>query len=209
MTRTVLFDVDGVLIHGCHSNPEKVVPWDKDLRADMGVDPDEFRKEFIFDIFVKKVIIGQMSLLEALDRTLPRLGYRGPAMAFAGYWLMKDSKVNEAMLDVVRRLKAAGGSRLFLATNQEHMRAQWLWQTLKFGELFEDMFHSARVGHAKPAKPYFDWVSNRLGPQAEKPLFFDDREDIVKAARAHGWEAVQVDDIGDVAGHPWIAERLK
>jgi len=203
MTRIVLFDVDGVLLHGYDQ-----VRWTDTLRADLGVDPDRFNKEFIFDIFVKKVIVGQMSLLEALERTLPSLGYRGPAMAFVGYWLPRDSNVNEAMVDVARRLRDAGGSRLFLATNQEHMRAQYLWQTLKFGEIFEDMFHSARIGHAKPAKPYFDWVSSRLGPQAEAPLFFDDREDIVKAARAHGWEAVQVNDIADVAGHPWVAERL-
>ena len=51
-------------------------------------------------------------------------------------------------------------------------------------------------------------MSNRLGPQAEPPLFFDDRDDIVKAARAHGWEAVQYDELEDVTGHPWIAERL-
>lgn len=209
MTRTVLFDVDGVLIHGYHSNPEKVVPWDKDLRADMGVDPDEFRKEFIFDIFVKKVIIGQMSLLEALDRTLPRLGYRGPAMAFAGYWLMKDSKVNEPLLEVVRRLKARGDVRLYIATNQEHMRAQYLWQTLKFGEVFEDIFHSARVGATKPHKPYYEWVSNRIGPQSEPPLFFDDSDPVIKGARDHGWEAVAYDELEDVTEHPWIAERLK
>lgn len=209
MTRTVLFDVDGVLINGYHARPEKHVRWNENLLADLGVDPDRFNAEFIYDVFVKKVIVGQMSLLEALERTLPGLGYRGPAMAFVGYWLSHDSNVNEPMLDVVRRLKQAGGSRLFLATNQEHMRAQWLWRTLKFGELFEDMFHSARVGHAKPAKPYFDWVSNRLGPQAEPPLFFDDREDIVKAARQHGWEAVLVTRIEDVTEHEWIAERLK
>lgn len=209
MTRTVLFDVDGVLIHGYHSNPEKVVPWDKDLRADMGVDPDEFRREFIFDIFVKKVIIGQMSLLEALDRTLPRLGYRGPAMAFAGYWLMKDSKVNEPLLEVVRRLKARGDVRLYIATNQEHMRAQYLWQTLKFGEVFEDIFHSARVGATKPHKPYYEWVSNRIGPQSEPPLFFDDSEPVIRGARDHGWEAVAYNELEDVTEHPWIAERLK
>jgi putative hydrolase of the HAD superfamily len=209
MTRTVLFDVDGVLVNGYHARPEKHVRWNENLLADLGIDPDRFNAEFIYDVFVKKVIVGQMSLLEALERTLPGLGYRGPAMAFAGYWLSHDSNVNEDMVEVVRRLRDAGGSRLFLATNQEHMRAQWLWRTLKFGEIFEDMFHSARVGHAKPAKPYFDWVSNRLGPQAERPLCFDDREDIVSAARAHGWEAVQVNGLEDVIGHPWIAEKLK
>ncbi len=208
MTRIVLFDVDGVLVNGYHARPEKHVRWNANLLADLGVDPDRFNREFIYDVFVKKVVVGQMSLLEALERTLPGLGYRGPAMAFVGYWLSHDSNVNEPVLDVVRRLRDAGGSRLFLATNQEHMRAQWLWQTLKFGEVFEDMFHSARVGHAKPAKPYFDWVNNQLGRQDEKPLFFDDREDIVKAAQAAGWEAVLFNDIADASEHPWIAERL-
>ena len=208
MTRIVLFDVDGVLVNGYHARPEKHVRWNENLLADLGVDPDRFNREFIYDVFVKKVVVGQMSLLEALERTLPGLGYRGPAMAFVGYWLSHDSNVNVPVLDVVRRLRDAGGSRLFLATNQEHMRAQWLWQTLKFGEVFEDMFHSARVGHAKPAKAYFDWVNNRLGRQDEKPLFFDDREDIVKAAETAGWEAVLFNDITDATGHPWIAERL-
>src|SRR5690606_32315883 len=138
MTRTVLFDVDGVLVNGYHARPEKHVRWNENLLADLGIDPDRFNAEFIYDVFVKKVIVGQMSLLEALERTLPGLGYRGPAMAFAGYWLSHDSNVNEDMVEVVRRLRDAGGSRLFLATNQEHMRAQWLWRTLKFGEIFED-----------------------------------------------------------------------
>lgn len=208
MTRAVLFDVDGVLVHGYHARPEKQVRWDRTMQADLGVDPARFKAEFIDDIFIKKVIVGQMSLLEALDRTLPRLGYRGPSMAFAGYWLSHDSNVNQPLLDVVARLKAAG-TPLYVATNQEHMRAQWLWQQLKFGELFDDMFHSARIGHMKPARPYFDWIDNRLGRRDAPPLFFDDRDDVVKGANAHGWEAVLYDEIDDVLNHPFIADRLK
>ena len=207
MTRAVLFDVDGVLVHGYHAKPEKQVRWDRTMQTDLGVDPVRFKAEFIDDIFIKKVIVGQMSLLEALDRTLPRLGYRGPSMAFAGYWLSHDSNVNQPLLDIVARLKAAG-TPLYVATNQEHMRAQWLWQQLKFGELFDDMFHSARIGHMKPARPYFDWIDNRLGRRDTPPLFFDDREDVVKGANAHGWEAVLYDEIDDVLNHPWIADRL-
>jgi putative hydrolase of the HAD superfamily len=209
LSRVVLFDVDGVLVHGYHARPERHVRWNENLLTDLGVDPDRFNSEFIYDVFIKKVIVGQMPMLDALERILPGLGYRGSAMAFVDYWLSHDSNVNAPMVAAVRRLRQAGDSRLFLATNQEHMRAQWLWHTLKFGEIFEDIFYSARVGHAKPARPYFDWINNRLGPQREPPLFFDDREDIVKAARGHGWEAVLVDKTEDVTEHPWIAERLK
>jgi putative hydrolase of the HAD superfamily len=84
-TRAVLFDVDGVLVHGYHARPERQVRWDENLLADLGVDPDGFRTEFIYGIFVKQVVIGRMSLIEALERTLPALGYKGSAMQFVAY----------------------------------------------------------------------------------------------------------------------------
>ncbi|MEO9227692.1 MAG: hypothetical protein ABI216_01895 [Devosia sp.] len=135
MVRSVLFDVDGVLVHGYHARPEKQVRWDENMLLDMGVDPERFRDDFINGIFIEQVIVGRMSLLEALDQSLPRLGFRGPSMAFVTYWLSRDSVVNQPLLDIVAQLKR-GGTRLYVATNQEHMRAQWLWHQLKFGELF-------------------------------------------------------------------------
>ena len=207
MTRAVFFDVDGVLVHGYHARPEKQLRWDENLLADLGVDPERFRGEFIYDIFIKKVIIGRMSLLAALERTLPALGYRGSAMAFATYWLSHDSTVNQPLLDVARQLKQSG-ARLYVATNQDHMRAQWLWLNLGFSALFEDIFYSARLGVLKPKPAYFEAIARRIGPQSEPPLFFDDREDVVAGARRAGWEAVQYDELTDCTEHPWIAEQL-
>lgn len=207
MARAVLFDVDGVLINGYHFRPELRVKWDEHLERDMGVNPDRFRETFIFEDFVKHVIVGRMSLLEGLDKVLPGLGYRGPSLAFARYWLEKDSNINQPLLDLVARLKTSG-ARLYVATNQEHMRAQWLWRNLGLSEHFEDMFYAARIGATKPHKPFFEWVSNRLGPQDEPPLFFDDSPDVVKAARGHGWEAVEFNSLADAAEHPWIKARI-
>lgn len=82
MTRTVFFDVDGVLIHGMHTNPAYVRRWDTTLLEDTGVDSKRFVAEFIFDVFLKKVIVGQMSVIDALERYLPGLGYNGSPMAF-------------------------------------------------------------------------------------------------------------------------------
>lgn len=208
MTRAVLFDVDGVLINGYHSNPERVGPWDKDLLADVGIDPDHFRKGFIFDVFIKKVIVGEMALMDALERHLPALGYTGSPMAFARYWLEKDSSVNQPVLEVVRKLRSAGDCQLFIATNQEHMRANWLWSVLEFGDLFEDIFYSARIGARKPDARFYQFVDSKVGPRAEPPLFFDDTEAVVQGARKAGWEAVQFDTINDMTDHPWVKARL-
>ena len=208
MTRAVVFDVDGVLVHGYHSRPELQRRWDENLLADLGVDPDRFREEFIFDIFIKKVIVGKTALVDALDRRLPALGYKGSSMAFAHYWLSHDSQVDRHLLDEIRRLKARADIRLFIATNQDHMRAQWLWFNLGLNEIFEDIFYSARAGIRKPEKAFFDFASARMGPLTEMPLFFDDTPKVVEGARNYGWETVLYNNIADFRTHPWIAERL-
>lgn len=208
MTRAVFFDVDGVLVHGYHARPDLQRHWDAQLLEDLGIDRERFRNEFIFDIFIKKVVIGETSLIEALDRRLPSLGYRGSSMAFVQYWLSRDSALNQPLIDLVRRLKARSDLRLYIATNQDHMRAMWLWQTMGLGEVFEDIFYSARAGVRKPEKGFFDFIEHRIGPQTEPTLFFDDTPKVIEGARAHGWEAVQFETVEDCANHPWIAERL-
>lgn len=208
MTRAVFFDVDGVLVHGYHARPELTRRWNENLMADLGVDSERFTQEFIFDIFIKKVVIGEMSLVEALDRRLPSLGFKGSPMVFVDYWLTHDSQMNQPLLDLVRKLKQRDDLRLYVATNQDHMRALWLWQSMGLKDLFEDIFYSARVGIRKPERGFFDFVDHKIGPQSEPPLFFDDTPKVIDGARAAGWEAVVFNTIDDFTSHPWIAERL-
>lgn len=208
MTRAVFFDVDGVLVHGMHANPSHVRRWDTTMLADLGVEPTRFVAEFIFDIFVKQVVTGKMSVVEALDRRLPGLGYTGSTMTFLNYWLERDSVLNTELIDLVTRLRARADIRLYIATNQEHVRASWLWSHLGLGQLFDDMFHSARVGVRKPDPAYFDFIARRIGPQSEPPLFFDDTPKVIDGARRAGWEAVLFNTVADVSSHPWVAARL-
>ena len=207
MTRAVFFDVDGVLVHGYHARPDQRQSWDK-LLHDLGIDAERFQSEFIYDIFIKKVLIGQMPMIEALDRRLPGLGFKGSPMAFAQHWLTHDSRLNAGLIQTIRQLKKSADVRLYLATNQDHTRAQWLWYTLGLGELFEDIFYSARAGVRKPEPGFFDFIEHRIGPQSQPPLFFDDTPKVIEGARRHGWEAVLFDADADCTSHPWIAERL-
>ena len=208
MTRAVLFDVDGVLVHGYHARPELQLRWDENLLEDLGIDPQQFKDRFIYDVFIKKVLVGKVGLVEALDRVLPQLGYKGPTQRIVAYWLEHDSRLNTQLIDVARRLKATG-LKVYIATNQEHLRAQWLWQGLRLGEVFDDMFYAARFGVAKPDPGFYAEVERRIGPQTEPPLFFDDSPKVIAGARKAGWEAVEFNANEDCTGHPWIAERLR
>lgn len=205
--RAVLFDVDGVVLHSLfHADPAKRRRWDTHLLEDMGVEPDSFSR--FFDESFTAVIEGRKSLVTALEAFLPGLGYSGSPLDFIDYWLSRDTHVNRQLLALIRRLRASGAARLYLATNQEHLRALHLWSTVGLRHHFDDIFYAARLGVSKPNAQFFQAVDDLLPDRQKPPLFFDDSPRVVEAAAAHGWEAVLFADLHDCAKHPWIAAQL-
>jgi putative hydrolase of the HAD superfamily len=61
----------------------------------------------------------------------------------------------------------------------------------------------------KPDRAFFEAVAARIGPQDERPLFFDDSAAVVDAANEFGWEGVLFEDVGDCSEHPWMASHLE
>ena len=206
--RSIFFDVDGVLIHGFHSRPEMRLRWDVDLQRDLGVDPNHLSTEFFPGPFLREVLPGRRSLVDVLGEWLSTQGYSVPVMRLIEYWLTKDSVLNQGLIELVTRLRAAGGCHLYVATNQEHLRAMDLWSRLGFSRLFDDIFYAARLGVVKPNPEFFAAIERTIGPQREPPLLFDDSANVIDGARAHGWEAVLYDELADCADHPAIAQIL-
>ena len=209
MSRTLLFDVDGVLVHGVHAKPHLRRMWSTHLKDDLGVDEERYVREFIREGFVRNVMLDKRSLVAELEDWLPKTGYTGSPLSFIAYWLHRDSQLNQPLLDAIRRLRGASGvGRLYVATNQEHLRAYHLWATLGLQHIFDDILYAARLGAMKPDRAFFEGAAKRLGPQSEPPLMFDDSEEVVTAARAFGWEAATYDRLEDFTTHPWVARRF-
>lgn len=207
MARTILFDVDGVLLHSMfHPDPARCRKWDQYLLEDMGVSPDEFRTFFSADF--GRVIRGQSSLVNQLAKFLPTIGYRKSPLDFIAYWFKNDTHLNTGLLRTIQALAQSTPIDLYLATNQEHLRAFHLWNALGLSHTFNDMYYAARMGAAKPDRAYFQAVDRLLGSQEEPPLFFDDSVKVIDAANANGWEAVLFDTLDDFTTHPWVASRL-
>lgn len=135
----------------------------------------------------------------ALAEWLPRLGCGATPEDFISYWLRKDGNVNHGLIEKAKKLKEVGDVRLFIATNQAHDRARYLMDELGFGEVFEDIFHSARIGTVKPDRGYFQYIADALNlPGNPKPIFFDDTPAVVTAAREFGWDAYEFIDVSSL-----------
>lgn len=210
----IFFDVDGVLIDGWHAKPELRRPWDATIEEDLGVDRDAFREKFFGPGGANRAVIhacirGERDLRDALAETLPAVGYAGSVDAFMRYWFEKDSNINRDVMAAVKRLARRADVELYLATGQEHYRAAYLWDELGFKAHFKDIFYSARLGHPKSAVEFFLEINRALGIKAdERPLFFDDREDVVVLARQAGWDACRFDTAADLLNHPRLVKLL-
>lgn len=207
--QAILFDVDGVLVHGYHHKPEYRVCWDADLEKDTGIKRDVFAQEFIFKDFVEKVVVGKESLQSALDRFLPSVGYKEGSEAFINYWMEKDTNVNEYLLKIVNFIKNKEGIELYIATNQEHNRARHLMEKAGFKYHFKEIFYSGEIGYKKPSEAYFAEVHKRLGSPEKAPIFFDDTPAVVEAAKAFGWKAYTFDTLADLYKDPFVSDLLR
>lgn len=208
--RAVLFDMDGVLLHGFHTRPEVRVRWDQQLRQDMGIDPDDLEKRFFLERFERDVLSGKRSLQDVLAEVLPEIGYKGDVRDFVRYWLERDAKVNTDLLDIVKRLKASGQVKLYIATNNEATRADYLWNQTGFKYWFDDIFYASGFGEMKPNAAFFMACEKRMDYSSDlPPLFFDDAPHYVDGARSFGWEAVIYNDLSDCANHPYVKALIK
>lgn len=188
-------DVDGVIIDGFPK-----ARWDVDMEADLGITREEVTKHF-FAPHWQGIMLGKTHMMPVLADALLAIGTAVSAQEFVDYWHGKDANVRQDVIEAALVWKSRVGGKVVLATNQEHVRARYLWEVLCFQDHFDEMVASCRIGAAKPEANYFvkaDAVIGRLPNQSV--IFLDDLEDNVATANAHGWQAHLVSKAAEAAG---------
>jgi putative hydrolase of the HAD superfamily len=71
----------------------------------LGINRTHFKENFIFDIFVKEVIVGMTPLKIALNNYLISINSKIKAEDFIKYWLSHDANVNTALIKTIAILK--------------------------------------------------------------------------------------------------------
>ena len=178
--RCLMLDVDGVLV-----SSER--PWTSDLKADLGIRPEQLRDGF-FKKYWHKVVVGQAELEPVLTQALLEMRLTVPASDLIEYWFSHDANLVASVLEEVDALRQDGWA-VWLATNQDHVRAKYLMDDLGLGAHVDGICYSAALGARKPDRGFFDAAMVRTGRARADHVLVDDTEVNVKAARKSGWAA--------------------
>lgn len=183
--KAIIFDVDGVLITNEGSDAG---PWQMHLERDLGLHPETLQKAFFLPHW-DDIVCGRTSIEERLTLVLKDIAPHLPTEELLTYWFKADAHAEQGLLDRIKQLNSHMDAGFHLATNQEHRRANYLWQTLGLNAHFDAIHYSADIGHAKPDDGFYATIENRLGLTGPEILFFDDQAKNIEAAKARGWQA--------------------
>jgi putative hydrolase of the HAD superfamily len=180
-----MVDVDGVLVDG---RPEDGRPWQTSIEEDLGFTSDALHEQF-FAPYWETIDLGRAGLMEHLTIALQKIAPHVSPPQFVSYWFERDSRLVSPFLTELSLLRSAG-IRVYLATNQEHLRAAYLMDNLGLAEHVDGIFYSARLGAKKPDVEFFAKVQAAVGLCGEEILLVDDSRQNVEAARKAGWQAL-------------------
>lgn len=185
MIKALMVDVDGVLVEG---RPEDGKDWQTSLEDDLAISSEVLNREF-FTPYWEEIIVGRAALMHHLVPVLQKIAPHVVAEQFVTYWFEHDSRVFTPMLQELSSIRSTG-VRIYLMTNQEHMRAAYLMEDLGLDRHVDGIFYSARMGVKKPAMEFFTHVRATVGLRGEELLLIDDSQDNIEAALKAGWQAL-------------------
>lgn len=180
-----MVDVDGVLVDG---RPEDGLPWHTSLEEDLGFNSAVLHEHF-FTPHWEDIVLGRAGMMNHLTTALKKIAPHVTPANFIAYWFEKDSRIVAPLLQELTTLRGAG-TRVYLATNQEHLRAAYLMDDLGLAQHVDGIFYSAHLGAKKPDTEFFTKVQASIALRAEEILLIDDSPQNIAAALKAGWHAL-------------------
>lgn len=195
--RILLLDADGVIQAPAPGWRDAVAALCGDAAK---VDP------FLEALFAaeRPCLIGKGDFAAALEEILARWHSPVPVAEALALWTHIEPR--EDLLQVVDVLRGRG-IRVGLATNQQAYRAAHMTRVLGYGDRFDELFFSCRLGHAKPGAAFFTSVLAALDAAGGEVLFVDDHPANVAAARKSGFNAEVYDPATGVKGMHTLLAR--
>lgn len=188
--KALLLDFDGVL------SPE-------------GTFSDIYSQKYGIDIdvmlpFFKRmgatVTIGKGDLKEMLSEVKDTWKWESSVDDLLSFWLESDTDIDNDLKELALEFKTKGAS-LYLTTDQEKYKGEFIWKERGLKEWMDGKFISFEVGFTKNSPEFFEHIISTLQIHPSEILFVDDSISKVESARSVGIEAVHYESISDLKKH--------
>jgi len=153
MTSAIIFDADGMLIHGERFSNR--------LERDFGIGTD-IASEFFGNEF-QECLVGKADLKEELAKYVDKWNWDKGVDALIEYWFDDEHNVvDEKFKQIIKDLREKD-IKCYLATNNEKYRTDYLTDKRGLGEWFDKIFSSAYIGYKKPDPEFFQSILDESG----------------------------------------------
>ena len=181
--KAVLFDADGVVIV-----PQKVFA--KQYAKTYGLELAKL--ESFFRGAFSDAVTGRADLKDLIRKHRDIWQWGNDPQGLLDLWFEAENQTDTALMRIIAQQRAIG-RRIYMATNQEKYRANYLRETI-FPGMFEYIFVSSEIGYMKRERAYWTAVLNKLrsdipGIKVSEVLFFDDSQDSIEGAKKAGINA--------------------
>lgn len=182
MFKAILFDADGMVI----SSPR----FSTQLEEQYGIPWS--RMEPFFKGPFQACKVGKADLKEELSRVVKDWGWQGTVEELTTFWFNSGLTLNQGMIELIHALRKAG-TRCYLTSNQEKHRGEFLRTHLELDMIFDGIFFSADIKHAKNESAFFEEVHRILRAseptlKKDRVAFADDHEENIATAKAFGFQ---------------------
>lgn len=177
MIKTVLFDVDGVVI------VKRGKYFSERLVSDFGISPED-GKDFTQNTLFP-AMKGKTDLREEFPVYLKKWNIDKSVDKMFDYWWSAESKVNEEVLKIVDQLREKG-IKCYLASDQEKNRGVYILNGMGLGKHFDGSFFSYELGVQKHDKEFFEKSLESLKSDPDEVLYWDDDQKNVDVAKSLG-----------------------
>ena len=198
----VVFDMDGVIRH-----------WDNADLDELGLAHAAVGDVAFAEDRLTRAMTGGLSLADWSSEIGEVLSPDDPerARAIAAAWTASTWTVDDAMISLIDRVRAAGVRTAVLSNATDRLESQI--EEMGVTDRFATVVNSWRVGAAKPDPTVYAAADAAIAStpgdggavDPERVLFIDDRVDNVVAALDHGWHAIEMRSADRLAG---VFERL-
>jgi FMN phosphatase YigB (HAD superfamily) len=186
----LLFDIDGVLIWHEKSFP---LP----LSAENYIEPSRILNEFHEGLINIECDRGIKDPLHEIKPYLAKIRWEYDSKEyFDRQYEFESQYIDFELLNKIKNIRRKG-IKLFIGSNQNHYRKQFLIKKMDLNNVFDESYFSCDFGFVKPEKGYWQKVFEKIQQKDSNimkndVLFLDDRFENVESARIFGMNAKQI-----------------